>query len=249
VLRGAIKQGARNPVTLASLINVGVENIKLDQDTTAGDMVSLGKTFRNFDPNALQTYSLPVARAFKSGADVLELQAGQAEPILALFRGTGAADEDGGLSPAAIAVQVINASGTQNQAADTSELLASVGFKMSPPSSAAPIARTEVRYPSGMEAQAALVARHLYADAALVPDMDVSQVTVVTGPDFRSALLDARPAEDFPVPTSSTTTSTTVPGESSTSESSTTAAAPTSTTTEPTGYVPEGTDADGKACG
>jgi hypothetical protein len=40
-----------------------------------------------------------------------------------------------------------------------------------------------------------------------------------------------------------------VPGESSTSESSTTAAAPTSTTTEPTGYVPEGTDADGKACG
>ena len=247
VLRGAIKKGARNPRTLANLINTGVQNIRLDQGTTAGDLIALGQAFRNFDPNALQTYNLPVADTYRGGAAVLDLQAGAAEPILAKFRGTGE-DAGGELTPATVAVLVLNGSGTQDQAGDASSILATAGFKMSEPGSTPGVPRTEVRYAPGMEAQAALVARHLFADVALVPDQDASEITVVTGPDFRAALLDPRPAEDFPVPTTTTTTTapttTAAPGSSSTDTT-----AVTTSTTEPTGYVPGAAPEGEKPCG
>lgn len=243
VMRGAIAKGARNPTTLASMINVGVDNIKLDQGTTAGDLITLGRAFKNFNPDALQTYSLPVSDAYKGGAAVLELRAGEAEPILALFRGTGEPAPDGGLSPATVAVEVLNGSGTQDQASDASELLASAGFKMTPAGSADFVERTEVRYTPGMEAQAALVARHLYANPILIPDIDVSQITVVTGPDFRTALIEARPEADFPIPTTTTTapaSTTTAAGTPDTSGlASTTEPEATTTTTEPLGFVPD----------
>ncbi|WP_426573322.1 LCP family protein [Aquihabitans sp. McL0605] len=249
VLKGAIKKGARNPTALASLVNVAVENIKLDQATTAGDLISLGRAFKNFDPNSLQTFSLPVVGVVKGGAQVLELQAGAAEPTLALFRGTGTTATEDGISPATVSVQVINGSGTLNQAASASDLLATVGFKMGAPGSSAGVLRTEVRYTPGQEAQAALVARHLMADPVLVPDMDVSEITVVTGPDFATVLLDPRPASDFPAPTTTTTTTapsaTTVPGSSSTGATTPPA---TTTTTEVTGFVPDAAPA-GVSCG
>jgi LCP family protein required for cell wall assembly len=250
VLRGAVKKGARNPRTLANLINTGVENITLDQGTTAGDLIALGRAFKNFDPNALQTYNLPVTDVVRNGAAVLDLQTGGAEPVLAKFRGTGVGDTTGMLTPALVAVQVLNGSGTQNQAGDASSILATAGFKTSEPGSATGVMRTQVRYAPGMEAQAALVARHLFADAELVPDQDVSSVVVVTGPDFRAALIDARPEADFPVPTTTTTTAaptTTVdPGSSSSSPDLT---GSTTTTSEVTGYVPGAAPVGEPSCG
>jgi LCP family protein required for cell wall assembly len=248
VLRGAIKKGARNPRTLANLVNTGVENITLDQGTTAGDLIALGNAFRNFDPNALQTYNLPVTDTVRGGAAVLDLQTGGAEPILAKFRGTGTETGDE-LTPASVAVLVLNGSGTQDQAGDASSILATAGFKMSEPGSTPGVTRTEVRYAPGMEAQAALVARHLFADVALVPDQDASEITVVTGPDFRAALVEPRPEKDFPVPTTTTTTTaptTTVPGSET---SSTDANAATTTTSEVIGYVPGAAPEGEKACG
>ena len=246
VLRAAIKKGARNPRTLANLINTGVDNIRLDQGTTAGDLIALGQAFRSFDPNALQTYNLPVVGTVRGGADVLDLQTGGAEPILAKFRGTGEATPDGELTPATVAVLVLNGSGTQNQAADASSILTTAGFKVSEPGSSAGVPQTEVRYAPGMEEQAALVARHLFANVALVPDQDVSEVTVVTGPDFRSALVDARPKEDVPVPTTTTTTTTTAPQSSASSTDGTDA---TTTSTTVVGYVPGAAPPGEKACG
>lgn len=250
VLRGAIKKGARNPRTLANLINTGVENIRLDQGTTAGDLIALGNAFRNFDPNALQTYNLPVVGTVRGGADVLDLQTGGAEPILAKFRGTGEAADGGQITPATVAVLVRNGSGTQNQAADASSILATAGFKVSEPGSTSGVARTEVRYAPGMEAQASLVARHLFADSVLIEDQDASEITVVTGPDFRAALLEARPEKDYPVPT---TTTTTAPPSTTTSpdaaSSSTEAATADTTTSSVVGYVPGAAPPGEKACG
>jgi LCP family protein required for cell wall assembly len=250
VLRGAIKKGARNPRTLAALINTGVKNIRLDQGTTAGDLIALGQAFRSFDPNALQTYNLPVTDTVRGGAAVLDLQTGAAEPILARFRGTGDATASGELTPATVAVVVQNGSGTQNQAGDASSILATAGFKVSEPGSSTAVPQTEVRYAPGMEEQAALVARHLFANVTFVPDPDVSEVTVVTGPDFRAALVEARPEADVPAPPTTTSTaapSTTAAGGSSSSSVDSTAAATTSTTA--VGYVPGQAPAGEKACG
>lgn len=250
VLRRAISQGARNPVKLTDFVNVGVRNIVLDKNTTPGDLIALGITFKNFDPSTLQTYSLPVTDVYRGGAAVLDLIDGPAEPILDMFRGTGTSATEGGISPATVAVQVLNGSGKQDQAANASQILNTVGFKMSAPGSAAAVDRTEVRYTPGMEAQAALVARHLYANVALIPDMEVSKITVVTGPDFIDALIDPRPAKDFPVPTTTTTTTaptTTVapaPGATDTTAGSGT----TTSTTAPTGFVPQAPPA-GQSCG
>lgn len=241
VLVRAIAQGARNPVKLASFVDAGVTNLRLDEDTTPGDLVDLGTAFRNFDPNALQTYSLPVADVFRGNAQVLELREVEAEPTLALFRGTGVVDPD--LGPAGVGVEVRNGSGAQDQAGEASAILATAGFKVATPSSSELVERTEVRYPPGQEAAAALVARHLFADPVLIADVDVPQVVVVTGPDFVGALIDPRPEADIPVP--STTTTTTAPATTTSAAAgddlavtATTAPATTTTTTAPTGFVP-----------
>lgn len=256
VLRRAIDQGARNPVTLSRFVESGVDHLTLDELTTPGDLASLGNALRNFDPDGLQTYSLPVTDAVRGGADVLDLQLAGAEPILAMFRGTGEPLDPDTLSPATVAVQVQNGSGQQDQAAQASAILASAGFKMEAPTSAPVLERTEIRYTPGMEAQAVLVARHLFADPVLVPDLDVRQITVVTGADFVSGLLDPRPSEDFELPTTTTTTTTTEAsgsfgGASDTTELSASpdpaTEATTTTTTEPTGFVPDGRPAGSTA--
>jgi LCP family protein required for cell wall assembly len=252
VLRRAIAQGARNPAKLAGLLDVAVKNIALDDATTPGDLLQLGNAFRNFDPSTLQTFSLPVTDGWRGGAAVLDLRRSEAEPILAQFRSTGASSPQGELSPAAISVEVLNGSGKQDQAAQASQVLATAGFRMSPPNSSASVDRTEVRFPPGMEAQAVVVARHLGANPLLIADQDVSEITVVTGPDFVAALLDARPESEIEVPTTAATTSTTEAQTSTTSSdgspSPTTVAPSTTSTTQVLGFVPDAAPA-GVDCG
>jgi LCP family protein required for cell wall assembly len=240
VIRRAVSQGARDPLQLRNYIEVGLDNITLDGATTPGDLIELGQAFRTFDPETLQTFSLPVSDAYRGGAQVLELRTAEAEPILAMFRGTGKTTTvEGDLAPSSVAVAVLNGSGAQNQAAEASDVLAQAGFAMRPPSSTAGVERTEVRYRPGQEDQAVLVARHLFADPILIADEDVEQLTVITGPDFGAALVEARPVEDVAVPTTTTAApvsgSTTVVPEG---DGSATAEAPSVTTTTAPGFVP-----------
>ncbi|MCB0972182.1 MAG: LytR C-terminal domain-containing protein, partial [Acidimicrobiales bacterium] len=130
---------------------------------------------------------------------------------------------------------------TQDQASEASDVLATAGFSMLPPNSAVAVDQTEVHYAPGHEADAALVARYLYADPVLVLDVDATQVTVITGPDFGAAVLDPRPAADVPIPTTTTTTAPEAVVDPS-------APTTTTTTTEPTGYVPQ-PPPPGESCG
>ncbi len=251
VLRRAISQGARNPAKLSELVNVGVENITLDQNTTPGDLIALGNAFRNFDPNHLQTFSLPVTDVTRGGAAVLDLVAGEAEPTLALFRGTGEPVDSSDLDPSTIAVQVLNGSGKQDQAAEATEILRTAGFKTDEPSSATATAVTEVRYGPGQEAQAVLVARHLLATSVLVEDAEATQITVITGADFAQALLQPMDESLVSVPTTTTTTTTTAPEVTATTVAGTEATtdpASVTTTSEHAGIVPEAAPA-GESCG
>ncbi len=264
VLKRAIERGARNPATLRRMVESGTKSIALDEYTTAGDLIRLGRTFRDYDPDELKTYSLPVDDVVRGGAMVLELVEGEAEPILRLFRGTGAA---GGTATDVVAssvtVRVLNGTGKQNQGADTTDQLAGVGFKVRSPGNdtETQYARTEVRYPVGQQAQAVLVARHLTAEPLLVEDAGVPEITVVTGQDLLGVSPQPRPAEDIQVPTSTTTTTTTTTtvvggfgdgtGSTSTSTTATTTTAPSDPgvpTTEPRGYLP-GQPPDGSSCG
>ena len=244
VIRRAVAKGARNPVTLTNLVEVGIDNIRLDDETTVGDLIDLGLAFRTFDPETLQTFTLPVDEVYRGGAAVLDLRTGEAEPILAMFRGTGEAGAGGTVSPAAVSVKVLNGTGVQDQASEASDVLATAGFSVEPPNSAVAVEQTEVRYLPGHEAEAALVARYLYADPVLVLDLDATQVTVVTGPDFGAAVLEPRPASDIPIPTTTTTTA----PEAAEATTEPEAAGATTTTTEPAGYVPDAAPV-GEDCG
>jgi hypothetical protein len=86
------------------------------------------------------------------------------------------------------------------------------------PNSADPVWVTEVRYPPGSDAEAHLVARYLDAEPQLIPDPDVTEITVVTGPELVGVLDTPRPPEAVPTTTSTSTTTTT-----STSTTTTTA--------------------------
>lgn len=235
VIKRATKQGVRNPVKLVDFVNIAVGNIQLDQETSPRDLVALGTAFRNFDPQTLGTYSLPVSYATRQGQSVLDLIRPAAEPILAQFRATGAQASTSGLRPATVTVRVKNGTNTANQAASTTDALARIGFRTDPPGTDAPVMRTQVRYPPGQAAPAALVARHLSAQPDLIVDADVSVLTVVTGPDFVQVLPTARSAADVAVPTTSATSVSTTTRPSATTTTTTKAS---TTTTTAAGYVP-----------
>ena len=241
VLRRAVDQGVRNPVKLANFVDIAVNNITLDQQTKPRDLIALGAAFRNFDPSTLGTYGLPVVDTVHGGAEVLDLLEMKAEPILAQFRGTKSSDRPVEVDPATVTVQVRNGTNKTNQAATATSQLASVGFRTEAPDTSPAVMVTQVRYGPGREAQAALVARHLFARATLVPDARATRITVVTGPDFATVLSKARPAADVPVPTTTTTaaTSTTTTVVSSTAVRGSTTTSPAVTTTTGKGFVPD----------
>ena len=261
VLSRAIEKGARNPVTLSRMVDTATtQGIALDPFTTAQDLINLGRTFKNFDPQTLVTDTLPVVDATRGGADVLLLLEDEAEPILALYRGTGAAGAASSTDPTMVSVRVVNGTGTLNQGADTTDRLAAVGFQVSSPGADAvdkPF-RTQVRYHPGEEGDALLVARYLAADPVLVADEGVDEVTVVTGPDFFAVLDAPRPEAELASATSTTTSTAPVEGTSTTSTTSTTIALDPSDTgmdTTTTTTVPEekpylpGTPPPGESCG
>ena len=90
VIRRAIDKGARNPAVLNDLINAGTGALHLDPTITPADLVDIGKRFKDFNPDNLETYSVPVVGANKGGASVVLMKASEAEPILDIFRGVDA---------------------------------------------------------------------------------------------------------------------------------------------------------------
>jgi polyisoprenyl-teichoic acid--peptidoglycan teichoic acid transferase len=53
----AVSKGLGNPVTLNELVSAGVENVRLDENLDASDLLSLGRQFSDFDADTLVGYS------------------------------------------------------------------------------------------------------------------------------------------------------------------------------------------------
>ncbi len=244
VIKRAVKQGIRNPVKLVDFVDVATQNIALDEGTKAKDLVALGSAFRDFEASTLATYTLPTVDSTHYGAQTLDLLPQPAEPILDLFRGTASPADASTVTEAAVSVKVLNGTDKKNQAAIATDVLRTAGFQTATPGTSVPVLRTEVHYPPGQEAQAALVARHLFADPRFVADPTVTTVTVTTGPDFGVALTKARPASQVSVPTTSPSASASTSSTTSTSTTTSTttpdaaATASTTTTTTSGDYVP-----------
>jgi LCP family protein required for cell wall assembly len=203
VIARSIEKGARNPAVLNDLISAAVTNVHLDPTFTAADLLDLGSRFKDFNPDNLDTYSVPASPTVVHGGAVLKVDPIRAEPIFRMFR-----DAQGGLSPnSQVVVAVHNGSGQLNQAETAAAALRKVGFTV-PPDNVAPADRfdyaTTVNYLPGEKAQGELVASYL-ASGAIVQQTPLpllgADVLVITGIDYTGVLDQPSTA-----PVSSTTT-------------------------------------------
>ena len=228
-LHRSFQRGARNPAVLADLVETGFGAITLDSTITLADLSAIAVRFRSFDPEALATYGLPVSDAVIDGADVLRLNATQAQPILDIFRGA----DPGRVAVDNTVVDVRNGTTTAGLAEEAAAALRALGFVV-PPDNAGDagttdVAATVVRYAEGDEARAVLLTQALGVDPLVEPVDSISgaDVTLVIGADWPGVLAALRPATPGIVPTTAppgTTTpsipaggqpvtSTTLPGE------------------------------------
>ncbi len=187
-IQRAINQGVRNPITLNSLVNVGIAAVgAVDSELTPDDLITLGTAFRDFEPEQLQTMSLDVYDDTVNGASILRLQDTDAnQERIDLFKGLG----DGAAGTAgSIRVALNNGTGDTGQATEAADGLAALGFDTSPGTGDAEsfgFTRTLVRYQPGNEAAAEYVAAQLVngADLQEVGSTYVADVIVVTGTDY-----------------------------------------------------------------
>jgi LCP family protein required for cell wall assembly len=181
--------------TMRRLIDVAVENVKVDDQLGAGQMLALGKKFAKFDAKTLVTHRLPTtARTTNGGAAILEMDGTASTPVLDIFRGkTEPKDADAGATAttstvpnASVTVDVLNGVGTAGLAKEAADELVAVSFNRGEVGDAPAAEVTTISYPKGARAKADAVARHLSTTPKLVEDTSLTSghVRLVLGQDF-----------------------------------------------------------------
>jgi LCP family protein required for cell wall assembly len=193
-LSRAAERGGRNPGTLDQLIDVGLAGITVDQELTAGDLFDLGRRFRSFDPDNLETYSLDTAVTPDrvADADILRLDGAKAAPIFDLFRepATSANAQPGDIEPASVHLRVLNGTGRPSEATNAGAALGAAGFVIDGLGDDPVLGnqRTVVQHAPGQEATADLVARWLANGADLQEVEGATGIVLITGADWAGVL-------------------------------------------------------------
>jgi LCP family protein required for cell wall assembly len=211
VLKRAVAKGARNPLTLNRLIGVAVHNVTIDASLSSRDIVRLGEQFRSLDPASVQTYTLPTAPVTVGGADVLRLEQPQAQQVIGAFLDAGAPASRPGpaLVPNQVRVRVLNGTGAAGLAGRVGRDLEAAGFQTAGTGDAdrLPYASTVIRYGTGQQAKAQLLAGYLGGRARLVEDHTLTVDVVLTvGRDFTGVTRPAATAAQSPTTTAVTAT-------------------------------------------
>ncbi|MHB1710696.1 MAG: LCP family protein [Acidimicrobiales bacterium] len=200
------KRGLGNPVSDLSLINSVKGDLTFDQSWSVTNMVNLVLDFHSININSAPQLTLPVSVGPNTGYRYKGANYGDIE-FPAAVRDRAAIDQVLGIgagvdpmtgnplpAPSSVSVSVMNGSGTANQAIDTANALAALGFHTVGVGNSTPAAtaqETVVYYGSrapGIEAAAEAVARSMsgaviqgYYPSRVV---DGAEVTVVTGTQF-----------------------------------------------------------------
>jgi LCP family protein required for cell wall assembly len=241
----ALAQVRSNPARLPQLVDIGLKNVRIDKSLSLGDLLSLGRHFKGFDPSKLESYPLPV-KEYPPDPNRLLLDESGAEPYLNVFRGLA----PGEIRPGLVEVTVEN--GTQGTkptlAGDVSGALAKIGFTVDGPRDADRLyERTVVFHAPGQVSYAQRVARHLTVPAQLQvdPALAPGHVRLVAGTDFTT--VHEQPGPITPVTAATPSTTAPAAGAPATTAPPATVPPPTTTTTAPTGFV-VGNPPPGKQC-
>jgi LCP family protein required for cell wall assembly len=234
-------KGLSNPITDQKLVDAVAPQVQVDSGLSTSAMLQLLEQFHAVDINNIPQYTLPISTtAFGSYnyggtnyGDVVFPAEGNDQKIINEFLGVSNTTNTMTGNPLpgkqSINVNVVNGSGTPDQATQTAEALQNLGFNVvGTPGTAAPLSseavETVVNYASPRtEADAEAVARQLTGPVILSQNASKvksgSTVTVVTGTGLA-----------VNAPASSTTTTAT--------KSTAAAATPAATSTATTGLEP-----------
>jgi LCP family protein required for cell wall assembly len=245
-LAKALGQVKGNPARLNELLDIGLANIRIDENLSLGDLLDLSGHFKNFDPSTLEAYPLPVTE-YPPDHNRLLLDESAAEEYLNVFRGLA----PGELRPGVVDVTVLN--GTQGQsdhlAGDVTGALQKIGFKVEVPDDAGQLYEHTVIYTApGQATYGQRVARHLTAPAEIQEDpaLQPGHVRLVAGLDFTTVHEQPTPIDELVTPTSAAAPGDTTPTTAA-AATPTTVPPPTTTTTAPTGFV-VGEPPEGQTC-
>jgi len=198
------KNGLSDPITDGQLISSLAPQLNVDKQFSTSDMVNMVLDFHGVNANSAPQLTLPVqvdqsgSYLYKGGyyGNVEFPSSVQDNQVIEQFLGINATtDTMTGLplpAHSAITVSVLNGSGVTNQATNTSNALAGLGFKMMGVGDSPPVAthaETVVYFAHKAradQAAAQAVAKSLSGAVitALGPTAAGAQVTVVTGTQF-----------------------------------------------------------------
>jgi LCP family protein required for cell wall assembly len=219
VLRKAISKGVRNPIKLNSLINAGVNNVKLDSALSTKDILRLGKRFKSLEPEAVDMLTLP-ADNFRTaaGASVLKLRDTEARTIINRFNGVGQAPTTNGpvpkIPPATVRVLVLNGTGINGQAGQVQHQLSVAGFGTGGIGDARNYNNptTTIRYGAGQLQKAQLLQAYIVNGAKLVLDNSLKggDIQLIVGAGFGGVRTSLNTTGSSTVPPTTVTTAASV---------------------------------------
>jgi len=195
VAKKAVSAGLTNPVKLNGVIGALVNNLTVDSGFGQSTMINLAKRYRSFNPDQLQTSTLPTTPAVIGGADVLLLKQPDAQQAIDGFLGTTPPASSNAVppvptnvSPADVQVKVLNGSGRAGQAGSAASLLRQSGFVVTGTGNAdsARYITSVIRYGPNQEAKARYLQSLVIGGAQVIADPTVTgtNVVLVTGSSY-----------------------------------------------------------------
>ena len=229
----AVSQGLGNPLTLNQLVSAGVNNVRLDPQLGAGDLIALGRKFKSFSSNSLIGVHASLHWLHHRGRCRRPARPTCATPSRSST--SSAACRPARSRPSRSMSRSSTAARSRARARTSGGALVGIGFHVvSVGSYPSTVGRTTVLYGAGGQDTARTVARYITGGAALVQDDHVKEgaAVLVTGTDFTTLHSQAAP-KGSPDDQAITTATTAAPAASG----STVTTVPATTTTTSQGYA------------
>lgn len=196
LMKTAIRNGARNPFKLNSLIDKSAKAVTLDESFSTKDIYNVAKRFRSLEPDAVDMLTLPTTPASIGGKAVLRLQMPEAQEILDRFSGrqrttqtTVAPGAIPNIPPSSVRVRVLNGTGTGGQAGEVSAALSGQGFVVSGTGDADSFKYIQpvIRYGKGQRDKAVLLQAYVQGGAQIREDLTLRGIDLVfvTGAQYQ----------------------------------------------------------------
>lgn len=234
----AVQKSLNDPLTANDIADRVLENLKIDDGLSKGDIFELIDAFRTINPNdqsALEFQTLPWKNGpNQGGQDVLYPDEPAASEMINRLSDFSGGSRTATVSPSSVKLEVLNASTQEGAASATLAELTKLGFRGAGEGNdkRGTVEQTEIRYQPGAQDKARTVFRYVRPDARLVEDENLkgADVAVVLGTNFSS----------IQKPSSEPTTTSTTPGASTSAAPSTAASGSgtPSTSTPPTSTPP-----------